>query len=352
MDQRGRLLWADATRGVGILAVVLFHVLIWHHDRDFGEATGAAIIWGPIDSLLGSARMPVLLAVAGIFAARGLLGGWRTRKTQARFVSNYYLYVVWLVIYFAVDAALRFPDFPHVVPSLEDFALQLIVPGTSLWFLMALGAYAVVVGAAVALRAPVWVMLSTGVVLWGVGTFVEMPEMASKMPANLIFFMVGVYFADRLRSVAEQSVRVRLAWAIPFVVASVVKLAPVTGAADATAGLVASLASVPAAIALVSIACAWEPFARAARYLGSRTLVIYVLHPIVIMLWATLLDVAPWSSVMRNPILDLAYPVLLTGAVVVACLAVQRALSLIPSDPLFVPPRRLVPSTQENPTRR
>ena len=56
---RERLAWIDTTRGLGVLAVVLFHVLIWNYATLVEEGSAVASLWDQVGSSLGRVRMPI-----------------------------------------------------------------------------------------------------------------------------------------------------------------------------------------------------------------------------------------------------------------------------------------------------
>ena len=127
-----RVGWIDGARGACVLAVVLFHVIAWHL-ADLAVAPGAARIWDPVTSYLGSLRMPLLLAVSGMLASDRIRAGFRRGGLLRRTVSTGYLYVVWTAIYLAVYVLLDEPTLPHAPQDRGDAFLGLVLPQTPLW---------------------------------------------------------------------------------------------------------------------------------------------------------------------------------------------------------------------------
>ena len=76
----GRLAWVDAARGICVLGVVLFHVCTWQY-LPLGDALWhpAAAAWDTVNSYLGTFRMPLLMALSGMLAARRVGEGWAAR---------------------------------------------------------------------------------------------------------------------------------------------------------------------------------------------------------------------------------------------------------------------------------
>lgn len=143
-----RLLWADAARGASVLFVVLFHVLLWHLNDYRATMWGPADrVWTKFNAVLGSLRMPLLLGVAGLVASRRILLGLSEPRNLVRAASNYYLYVVWLLIYAVYFAFVSDPALPHRVDGLADVVFQLVFPNTTLWFVYALALYVIFLSA-------------------------------------------------------------------------------------------------------------------------------------------------------------------------------------------------------------
>ena len=99
-----RLHWIDAARGACVVAVVFHHIYLWQFTP-LGDA-----LWQPglvedtkMDEFITSVRMPMLLAISGMLAARRVREGWARPGAAVRAASSYYLYVVWLALYFALD---------------------------------------------------------------------------------------------------------------------------------------------------------------------------------------------------------------------------------------------------------
>lgn len=340
---RERLAWVDATRGLGVLAVVLFHVLIWNHDLLVDGRSAVSGLWDQVGGSLGRIRMPILFALSGLLASRGLLRGWRAGTARLRLVSNGYLYVVWVVLYGAFFALLARPDFPHSIDTLQHFALQAVLPTTTLWFLYALAVYPVVFVLLRALRVPWWGILLLGAAAWFVAADLRVILFGDALLANFVFFALGVLGAERLRWFSRPRPIALLAPLAVFAVA-VVGGRVVQGRAEDVLGFVASASAIPLAIACAALLCRWEPAARLGSAIGRRTLPIYLLQ--VPLLGLLSLVAGPGSTglveLLRNPLAELAYPLVVTAAIVALSLAIRALLARIPTDPLFSVPAALV----------
>lgn len=348
---RERLAWIDTTRGLGVLAVVLFHVLIWNYATLVDQGSAVASLWDQVGSSLGRVRMPILFALAGLLAERGLLRGWRAGTARVRLVSNAYLYAVWVLLYGVFFAVLAQPDFPHSIDSAGRLLLQFVFPTTTLWFLFALALYPVVFVLLRALRVPGWGILLLGAAAWFVAENLRVILFGDALLANFVFFALGVLGASRLRRFSRPGVVVFVAPLAVFLVAVVGGRLLDEPFSEVT-GFVASTSAIPLAVAGASILCRWEPAARLGSAIGRRTLPIYLLQVPLLGLWSFVARPdADWLvALVRTPIGGLLYPLLVTAAIVALSLAIRAVLGRVPTDPLFTVPAAVVALAR--PTRR
>ncbi len=332
----GRLEWVDAVRGYSVVAVVLAHVVLWDLLGP-GAATAPAgeSVWGRVYAVLGSARMPVLLAVSGLVVARRVRLGWRPGGLTLRVARNYYLYVVWLLLYAVFYAVVRDPSLPHRVDGVADVLRQLVVPDTTLWYVFALAVYIAVLG--LLHRVPAWAVLSGLVALClAAHVLTSSDQVWAKVPELFLFFAVGVYGAGPLRRLGE-----RASWGLALVAAALAVAVTASGRvaqgvelAEAVVFVARCLAFLVLAVLVVVLAVRWDPLRRLGLLLGRQTLPIYVLHPLWI---AVLLAYAggPAREVTATTVGSLLYPPVVTALVVVLCLAVhaaaRRAHALVPA---------------------
>jgi len=330
----GRLEWVDAVRGYSVVAVVLAHVVLWDLLGPGASTAGAGeSVWGRVYSVLGSARMPVLLAVSGLVVARRVRLGWRPGGLTLRVARNYHLYVVWLVVYAVFYAVVREPRLPHRVDGVADVLRQLVVPDTTLWYVFALAVYIAVLG--LLHRVPAWLVL-TGLVALCLATHVltTSDQLWSKVPELFVFFAIGVYGAGPLRRLGE-----RASWGLAVLAGVVAVLVTASGrwaegvaSAEAVVFVLRCVAFLVLAVVVVVLAVRWGPLRRLGLVLGRRTLPIYVLHP----LWIALLLAYAGGAreVTATTVGSLLYPPVVTALVVLASLAVHalaaRAHALVP----------------------
>lgn len=326
-----RLDWVDAAKGMSILLVVLHHA-VWFLERS-GQAPAAVIT---ANEALASLRMPLFFLASGLLAAGPLAAPWRVvlHKRVAFFL---YLYVLWTIIRFAFFATVVPPEVdPDESADPLAFALALLLPGPSMWFLYALAVFAVVTKLARPL--PVWLQLGlTGVLsaLIGAGTVDFGDSRWTYMSRFLFFFLLGCH----TRELVE-----RLARATSLLRAVVGGLACVGAAVVAVAFGLRSVPGVSLALQCLAVGAGVLVAAWVARYrfgrplvvLGMRTLPIYLIH----MLWLAAIMIGV-RHVELPPVAAYALPLVLVLVLTALSLLTHRALTAMGATWLFALPSRL-----------
>lgn len=332
-----RLAWPDATRGLAVLAVVLYHSLIWN-QRDL--AGGLVQPWGWVNAALSQLRMPVLLSISGLFAARTLSQGWPSGGAALRFVSNYYLYAVWVLLYFTFYASIPARGLVSDIGTTHQLVRQLLLPDTTLWYILVLAVFPLVITAAHTLRLQPWMVLGLGLAARVVGQVVVMPDAVGKPLRTFVFFAVGVYLAPRLHAFADTRATTAALYGAFFVVLVVVLIAAPDGPARTALATMASLASIPAAIAGVAHLCRWRPIAAGGAFIGSRTLPIYLLHvPILAVVLILARHHEPLGDFARSGTGAYAMPVVTAAVAVTVSMVLHQSLRKVPGNVLLALPR-------------
>ena len=325
----GRLAWIDATRGYSVAAVVLFHVVLWGYQRaDVPLAEVGGSLWSFVNTVLGSVRMPVLLAVSGLVLARRIRRGPVRGGILQRSAANYYLYVVWVLVYALFFLLLQQPYLRHRIDGPVELVTQLALPGTTLWYLLAIAIYSVVLTAL--RRLPPWAVLAPLVVLSSVvhaGSYAA-DDLWHKIPELFVFYAMGVYAAPLLRRLAEGATALRLALATAAAAAvTVVGWLVPNRVADAVLFVPRGAAFMALAVIGVALAIRWGPVERIGVLLGRQTLAVYVLHPLLIAL-LTILVLGPgravYAALLFNPVSAVLYPAVVTAGIIALSVAVRR----------------------------
>lgn len=344
-----RHVWIDAARGLSVLAVVFFHVCLWHYWKlgDVAESN-AGLAWHAINTVLGSVRMPLLLFLSGMLASSKVRSG--SKRVVASVSANYYLYVSWLLIYGLLSWASSTADTPHHIESLGDFATQFLFPDTPLWYVFALAVY--LTGLTLLRRVPpvlVILVLTAVYVVITVDMDSEMRFTTSlwyQIPRLAVFFALGIYGRQFLldRVPTHRYSLVVLGTAAGVVLFAVSRGVPLHPLAQETLDMTRNLCLALASLGLVCIATTWTKAARVGQFFGQRTVGIYVLHfPLVSAV--VLLGEGPLrSSALKatgNSALCLLYPLAVSALVVAACLLIEHTLRRLHGNFLFAMNDRL-----------
>ncbi|MBC7632314.1 acyltransferase [Aeromicrobium sp.] len=321
-----RLAWADSARALSVLAVVLFHVGLWHflpHSAELWEP--AARAWAKINGILASVRIPLLLAVSGLVMSRRIRLGFADPANIGRAIASYYLYIVWLLIYALFFALVTYDDLPHRIHGPLDLFAQFLVPDTTLWYVFALAVYVLVFSALRQL--PPWIVL---VALAALTIIIRISDVqglqAYKIPEVAFFFAVGVYGASQIRSLAENSTVLR--GAALLVLAAVVTLGGrfMTGEISGSVlFMVRGVTFMVTSVAVIAVLVRWRPLGRAMSAVGRQTLPIYVMHPLL--LYVLIASTAQWSgfdALLAHPVVSVIYPVVITVGIALISLAIHR----------------------------
>ena len=117
---RARLDWADTAKGLLIVLVVFWHVVMKSYltiDWRLGIPIPGA--WGLIADITYPVRMPLFFLISGCFAANAVARPWAA-VFRSRVVRFLYLYLLWTLIHMVTMWA--FPDFPTLIPrSVAEF---------------------------------------------------------------------------------------------------------------------------------------------------------------------------------------------------------------------------------------
>lgn len=335
--------WIDTARGLSVLAVVFFHVCLWHYwklDDVAGSWAGEA--WQAVNTVMGSVRMPLLLFLSGMLASSKVRGG--SRRVAVSVAANGYLYAAWLLIYGLLSWISPAGDTPHRIESVRDLATQFLLPDTPLWYVFGLAVY--LIGLTLFRQTSPAVVLSILTLVYVVITV----DMASEtrfttglwyqIPRLAVFFALGVYgrqfLMDRVPahkwSLAAFGA---VAGAVLYAVSRSIPLHPL---AQETIDMTRNMCLALGVLGLVCIVTTWPRAARAGQFFGRRTVGIYVLHfPLVSAI--VLLDQRSLHSfavqATRNVVVSALYPLVVSALVVATCLLVENALRRARGDFLF-----------------
>ncbi|MCO1594639.1 acyltransferase [Micromonospora sp. RHAY321] len=340
--------WADAAKGVCIILVVLWHVVVKDYLQiDWHIGVPVPGLWGTVGEQFLPLRMPLFFTISGVFAANAVQRPWRV-VARSRIAGFLYLYAVWLLIHTAVLAAA--PDFPtDRATSALGLLEQLTITPSNLWYLYALALYFTV--AKVLRRAPRVLVLVPAAALSAVAAagLLDTPGNRAGLYQNLIFFLAGLYLRPQIEWWAATATRRRLVLTSGAYVLALAAMAAL--GAQRWFGVWPAVSVVAVAFGVTAAAQLgrWPAASGRLATLGRITLPIYVIHmPVLALLHRLLGPVCGLDQVGRG-LLVLGYPVLLTGLVIGVSLAIHRGLLAAHARWLFALPgdRRTAPRRVE-----
>lgn len=336
--------WGDALKGVLILFVVIWHVIMKSYlqvDWQLGLPVPGA--WGLFGDLIWSFMMPLFLLVSGYLAANAFTRAWSVvaRTRIARFV---YLYLLWSLIHMA--AMWAFPDFPTLVPrSAAEFVEYVTISPPNTWYLYALAAYFLIAKALH--RIPPWVLIGAAAALSVVVSagYVDSVGNRGSLLYNFTFFLLGLHLAPQIRRFVTRVTLPALALLVAGYLAAFGAM-KLTGT-ETLPGvwLFVSLAGVTMGLAAAPTVSRIPAIGAGLTWLGERTLPIYVIHmPLVAIADYALHERLSGASIAVQLTAAVALPVVLTALVVAVCLLLDHLLSRDGASWLFNLPRPAMPS--------
>jgi fucose 4-O-acetylase-like acetyltransferase len=335
-----RELWADVGRGVSILAIVLFHFLIWVYLPGMKDRNAALLgAWETVAEITASFRLSLLFVISGYLIGPRLRRGFADRKNLLRVATNAWLCVVWLAI-FALCSLLIKPGMPLRISSVESFFTQLVLPRTTLWFIVALVVWAFIVAALH--RVPAAVMLSATFVLSS-STWL-LPRGPGDMYVQVLyygfFFAAGVYLVQTIRWLATRPPVVALPMMVGFALLAAVVLPWLEDSGlplPRVLSVLGDAAVVAAAIPGVALLALVPVLGRVLGAIGRNALPIYLMQlPI---LWAVIMvrPRMPWA----NEAFQVIAPFVGLAGTVLVALALYWLAMRTPAAALFTLPTAL-----------
>ncbi|MCP2264521.1 acyltransferase family protein [Promicromonospora thailandica] len=328
-----RLAWPDAARGLAIGLVVLYHATNWTWQT--GYEVG---VLREINETLRSLRMPLFFTVAGMFAGKWVAAPW-SRLARGKLLFFAWVFVLWEPISLVVRLLTGYYQVADADWGTlgHDLAWSLLVPRSELWFLWTLAVFFVI--ARVLRRVPVvaQLLLAAAVGAWALAGW-EPESIAWRGTAQFaLFFLAGLHLRPLLERFAA---RITWYWAAAAVAVwlAIQVVVRQTGVADVPGFyLLANVAGVPAGVA-VSVLLSRVPGALGLRWLGARTLPVFVTHTsVVLALLSVLWRNAIWIPAPQSQWL----PVALWAAAVGVGLLLGELAPRLGARWLFAPPRRL-----------
>lgn len=327
-----RALWPDLARGATVLLVVAMH-LMYLQLVPLLHGTAATVWHKPIVDWTTPLRMPLFFVVSGYLSARMLQRSWRA-GISGRIAPRAYLYVVWLAITAATlwgFAAWDGEDYD----AWGYFVSELWQPTGVLWYIWALAAFFLVAKATQ--RLPDWLVVGAAALA---AISVELVDVGSwkSIVAGFLPFVVGVRAPQAIRALTERTDwRHGLALlALAVALVAIRRELPL----PAISHLVMSAVCVAAVLMLLPRIAHWRAL-RPIRRVGRNTLVIFALHPLLIIAANRFLRDTPHvlETIAASPWLAFLLPIVELLLIVVLSIGLERALRRIGLRHVFEMPR-------------
>jgi len=276
---RQRLDWVDMAKGLSIFLVVIMYCA-----SSVGEDTGRTGFLHWTIAFAAPFRMPEFFLISGLFLSQVIARPWKAYADR-RVVHYFYFYALWAVIHIVFKTALVGRD---PAGALSYLAWAVIEPYGVLWFIYMLGVFGLVAKLLHEIRAPQWGVLAVAAVLQMAGIHTG-SYLIDQFAAYYVFFHAGAMFAPQLFRLADwtsghvpAALGVLAAWAAVnamLVFSPGFRLDPVhieMGWAGLPGlHLILALAG-SAAICMVAALLVRIPAMDWLRWLGARSLVVYV----------------------------------------------------------------------------
>ncbi|NMA78018.1 MAG: acyltransferase [Actinomycetales bacterium] len=287
----GRMAWADIARALSIILVVSYHAGVSGIGAFLpSDVSRTTEHWRTANLILVPLRMPLFFVVSGMLAASALSRPWR-KVSRPRVFNLLWAYLLWSVIF----AATAWPRYAPETPweYFQKGMRDMVVVASPYWFIAALPLFFLVTRWC---RSRPWLLLAA---LFGV--YLASPYLVSALrelgpefsrPATgvrrlteyAVWFAAGYVLSGKLKILGAKK-RPRIAAVASIVCVPLCWMAVMGDLSTGTERVVklaASISSILAVLALSTLLGALPAVAQLGRHIGSRTLVIYLIHPLVL----------------------------------------------------------------------
>lgn len=283
--QKQDIAWINSLKGLCILLVVLYHVVLPGYAEMIGHLVAGfmpAKLWLAFNNYLSPLRMPAFFFVSGLLATNGIINRPWKQVFTSRVTNLFYLYFLWGVIQWLMirgvsnevmgEQLSKNTNAAWAATPVESVKLMLLAMSSS-WYLYALGLFFVF---AKLFREQRLAMMTIAVLLNYAAVMKIIPGWGPESVAQyLIFFLLGTFYSSTLLRWSEWRRSNLVPWAALIALSLI----------HAKLGIPHSLFLCALAVLISVAACrmlnryftlGWL------NWLGRNTLQIYVLHRIFI----------------------------------------------------------------------
>jgi len=274
-----RLDWVDMAKGLSIFLVVMMYAA-----SSVGEDTGGVGVLHWAIAFATPFRMPEFFLISGLFLSQVIDRPWRAYADR-RVVHYLYFYALWAVIHIGFKVGLLGAN---PVGALEQIVWATFQPYGVLWFIYMLAVVSAVAKLLNDLRAPAWAVFGIAAILQ-VADIQTGWYLADQFAEYFVYFFSGYVLAPQLFRLADWAGQHAALAVAGLAVWAVLNTAlvflggfemdpihPVMGYAGLP-GVHLALALVgTAALCVVAALLARLPAMNWLRWLGSKSLIVYV----------------------------------------------------------------------------
>lgn len=194
-EERARVSWVDAAKGIGIVLVVTMHATLGVGDKMGGEGFMHWVV-----AFAKPFRMPDFFLVSGLFLGRVIDRDWRSYADK-RVLHFVYFFLLWL----AIQSSFKYGDMSEGSPAtfLRNVLRELYEPSFTLWFIYMLAIFSAV--AKLVRGVPPVIVLAAGVALEILPVETGW-TLVDEFCARWIYFMAGYLLAPRIFTLAAWAV--------------------------------------------------------------------------------------------------------------------------------------------------
>jgi surface polysaccharide O-acyltransferase-like enzyme len=314
--------WIDLVKATSVLLVVFMHAS--NTLVGIGGRSAVTSALASFNQLIEPMRMPIFFLVSGMLAASAIRRPWRASTNRT--TGMLYLYLTWMLLFWGF-ISLFGADITGPISAI-------LFAKTGYWYLYALLLFFVI--ARLLRNQPAWLVVAAAVVPNLVRPLtqeffsaVAPGTLLTSIAMNLSFFLFGAYFTQFVGSVAAKATMAHtVALGVLATAAGILWMNTPSTAGQSYFVLSVAWVAFGVAVAVQITrngAPAWS------RYVGTRTLPIYVLQ------WPLLFVAARYvpEAAVGNPVSQVLFPIAFTACVAALALWLH---SLPALRPLFKAP--------------
>ncbi len=278
--EAGRIAWFDYAKGICIVAVVALYATIY--------VEGLALEQGWMSYWVEFARpfrMPAFFLLCGLFLSRTIDRPWRDYLDK-KVVHFLYFFILWTTLYFA--AGMLNAEFDGGAPLWLDYLGWYVEPFHMLWFIQMLPVYFLVTRL---VRPVPWVIVLAAAALLQIMAPESGWRQLDRFGERFVYFYAGALFAPvffRIADWARANIGLALAALVSWAVID--ELMVLANLADEpVVSLMLGFGGAAAVIAVSSLLAPLRPMDWL-RYLGERSIVVFLSFFLATVLTARLLD--------------------------------------------------------------